>query len=256
MKKLLLIIIFSVAFSINAQVGIGTSSPQKDLHVSGTTSTIRIEKLNSVNSATFNKGGTSITPVFVDRDGELTLSPPGFNGSNQGTLAPINFLYNVGNFVADNSGKGVVLNNGTGVTSASSLITTVPFPSTALTQTVFVEVKYGMTVVLSSTDINSSNSVFSDESARTFNVYFCIDINNDGLDASELSKKYGYCGLSYSSGNQGILGYPYMNGFGLAEVPAGTHSLHFFAETNDGTSKYTSAGFGGAQDYLKIRIFN
>jgi hypothetical protein len=47
-----------------------------------------------------------------------------------------------------------------------------------------------------------------------------------------------------------------MNGHGYAEIPAGNHSLVFFGETTDGTNKYTSTGFGGVQDYLKIRIFN
>lgn len=252
MRKTLLLLLSSIA--LNAQVGIGTSSPQKDLHVAGTTSTIRIEKLNSVNSPTFNKGGTTLTPVFVDKDGELTLSPPGFNGSNQGNLAPINFLYNVGNFVPDGtSNNGVVVNNTLASTTASTFISSVNFSAP---QKVFVEVKYGMTVVISGSDLNSGASIFTDYSARTFRVYFCIDVNNDGLDATELANKYGYCGLSYGSGDLGILGYPYMNGFGLSQVPAGNHSLHFFAETVDGVNKYTSYGFGGAQDYLKIRIFN
>lgn len=256
MKKILLILLVGYGCSLQAQVGIGTTIPQKDLHVAGTTSTIRIEKLNAVNNPIFNKGGVTLTPVFVDKDGELTLSPPGYNGSNQGTLAPINFLYNVGNFVGDNSGKGVVINNDLLTTTASGFITSVPFPSTPLTQTVFVEVKYGMTVAVSRTDLNSSISTFTDESARTFRVYFCIDIGNNGLSLAEQAKKYGYCGLSYASNDQGILGYPYMNGFGMTEVPAGNHSLHFFAETVDGAAKFTSCGFGGAQDYLKIRIFN
>lgn len=235
------------------QVGIGTTAPQKELHIAGANSTIRIEKLNDTNSPIFNQGGTSLTPVFVDGNGDLTLNPPGYNGSNLGNLEPINFLYNVGNFVPDNGGDGVIINNPTTATTASGFITSV---NVVVPQMAMVELKYGMTIYLSSTDINTSSSSFSDYSSRTFNIYYCIDINNDGLDATELSNKYGYCGLSYGSGSLGILGYPYMNGFGITELPAGTHSIHFFAETKDGNNKFTSYSFGGAQDYLKIRIFN
>ena len=82
------------------------------------------------------------------------------------------------------------------------------------------------------------------------------DLNNDGLDAAELSKRYGYKGQAYGTGGLGILGYPYMNSHGYANIPAGNHSLRFFAETIDGANKFTSVGFGGDIDYLKIRLFN
>jgi len=52
------------------------------------------------------------------------------------------------------------------------------------------------------------------------------------------------------------MGYPYMNSQGYANIPAGNHTLRFFGEVEDGTNKVSSIGFGGAQDFLKVRIYN
>jgi len=67
---------------------------------------------------------------------------------------------------------------------------------------------------------------------------------------------YGLNGQSYSSLSQGILGYSHTNGHGYTTIPAGNHSLRFYAEVIDGKSKHTSVGFGGDRDFLRIRIYN
>lgn len=266
MKKIfyLLLVVYNFAVSQTEKVGIGTANPQKQLHIAGATSTIRIEKLNSVNSPAYNKGGTSLTPVFVDKDGELTLSPPGFDGTNSGNLAPLNFLITltdstIPSFIPDGaSSNGVVINNSLLETAKTQQIITIPFNSP---QSSTIEVKYGITALLSDEDLSaplppSKDWVFNDESARSIQIYYCIDLNSDGLDATELSKKYGFVGQSYASTPQGLLGTPYMNGAGYSEIPAGNHSLVFFGLITDGSNKFTSVGFGNAQDYLKIRIYN
>lgn len=255
MKKIVLYLVFA-SFPTFAQVGIGTTTPLKDLHIAGPVTTIRIESLNSINSPTYNLGGTTLSPVFVDSNGDLTIVPPSHGTSGSGTYSnlPINFLINVPNFIPDGIlANGVVLNNDLTVTNASSQIVSVPFSSP---QNALVEVKYGVTVNLASSDLNLPAFNFADLSARTYNVWFYIDINNDGLSPEELSKRYGDKGQAYASLNQGITGYPYMNSQGYANIPAGNHALVFFGESNDGTNKYTSVGFGGDLDYLKIRIYN
>ncbi|ESU29909.1 hypothetical protein FLJC2902T_03890 [Flavobacterium limnosediminis JC2902] len=251
MKKIILLLF---PLWMNAQIGIGTANPLADLHVGGNTSTIRIESLNAVNSPMYNNG---IKPAhaFVNDSGDVTINPSVLNGTGPGgIIAPINFLLTNNNFIPDGaSNRGQILNNITSATSSAGLITTVDFSSAG---TALIEVKYSISVLLSKTDLNISETAFNDVSARTYKIYFCIDINDDGLSAIELSKKYGLNAQSYASDDQGILGYAYTNGHGYSTIPAGNHSLHFFAETTDGANKHTSIGFGGMQDLLRVRIYN
>lgn len=254
-KTYYLLLLFSATFY--AQVGIGTATPQKDLHVAGATATIRIEKLNSINSSALNDG-VKLSPVYIDKDGELTLYPPNYlsGGGVPGSVVPLNFLINVGNFIPDGPDfNGIVLNNDLATTTASRQLIAVPFNAP---QNALIEVKYGVTVVVSDVDLvaTPAGSPLDDRSTRTYEVYFCIDLNSDGLDAVELSKQYGNKGQAVASSVQGIMGYPYMNAHGYANIPSGNHSLVFFAKTTDGNAKYTSVGFGGDLDYLKIRLYN
>lgn len=254
MKKTLLLLLAPL-FSY-AQVGIGTANPLSDLHIAGTTSTIRLESNNSVNKSALNDG-VKLAPAYVNADGDVTLSPSGYvAGGPPNSIAPLNFLLSFDNFIPDGPQfNGVVINSDVVPTLVSSLLITVPFTSP---QSALIEVKYGITVVISATDlaVPPYGTTFTDMSCRTFRVYFCIDLNNDGLDPTELSKRYGVKGQAYASKNQGSLGYPYMNSQGYANIPAGNHSLKFFGEVEDAAGKYTSVGFGGAQDFLKLRIYN
>lgn len=251
--KLLLLLAFIPAV-MYSQVGIGTANPLADLHVAGNTSTIRIESLDAVNSPAYNDG---IKPshAFVTALGDVTLNPSVNNGlAPGGQIAPINFLLQVQNFIANGpSNFGTIINNSAAVTNAVALIKTIDFtaPGTAL-----VEVKYTISAITSSTDLNVAATPFNDISARVFKIYFCIDINNDGLDATELSRRYGLNAQSYASHNQGILGYSFTNGHGYTIVPSGNHAIHFFTEIIDGPNKLTSIGFGGAEDSLKVRVYN
>ncbi|WP_313806148.1 hypothetical protein [Flavobacterium sp.] len=251
MKKFILLVF---PFLLNAQVGIGTANPAADLHVAGNTSTIRIQSLDAVNSPVHNDG-VKPSHAYVTNTGDITITPSAANGSGPGgTIAPLNFLLSQNNFIPDGAtNKGVIINNPTTTTRTSGQLAKIDFssPSSAL-----IEVKYSISALLSRTDLNISQTAFNDISARVYKIYFCIDINNNGLSASELSKKYGLNAQSYSSDDQGILGYAYTNGHGYSTIPAGNHALYFFAETIDGVSKYTSVGFGGVQDLLKIRIYN
>lgn len=251
MKKLIFLFF---PFWLNAQIGIGTAKPLADLHVAGNNATIRIESLNTVNSPIYNDG-VKPAKAYVTNLGDITINPSTNNGTGPGgIIMPINFLLSQNNFIADGAtNKGVVINNDTGTTRASAQLAKVDFssPGAAL-----IEVKYSITAILSKTDLNSSLTPFNDISAKVYKIYFCIDIDNNGLNASELSKKYGMNAQSYTSDDQGILGYAYTNGHGYSSIPPGNHALYFFAETIDGASKYTSVGFGGAQDLLRIRIYN
>lgn len=257
MKKIILYIssLFFSAVSI-AQVGIGTDNPQQELHVAGSQSTIRIESLNSLNEPVLNDG-VKLAPVYVTGNGDLTLNPSGWTtGGGPGTNEPLNFLISIPNFVPNGPyGDGTVVANDTSITSATNQIgTPVVFVSP---QDALIEIRYAMTIDLSSQLLPQPAAyTFSDVSARSIRCYFYIDLNNDGLDAMELSKVYGLHGEAYTSYDQGSVGYAFIHGVGYGSIPQGTHSLVFFGETHDGTNLNTYVGFGGSSDYLKIRLYN
>ena len=251
------IIYYTLILSFNislAQVGIGTTDPQQDLHVAGTTSTIRIESLNTTNEPVLNTG-LKLAPTYVTSDGDITLTPPGYNTNGAGNSEPLNFLINVPNFVPNGPyGDGTVVQNDATVTTAVEQIVSTPFSTP---QNALFEVRYVMTIDLSDQVLPApAASTFSDVSARTVRCYFYVDINNDGLDATELSKVYGFHGEAYTSFRQGSVGYAFIHGVGYGSIPAGNHALVFYGETADGVNKPTYVGFGGSSDYLKIRIYN
>lgn len=256
MKKITLYItIFLASNFMFGQVGIGTDNPQQELHIAGATSTIRIESLNSINEPILNDG-VKLAPAFVTGNGDITIDPSGWNtGGGPGTNEPLNFLISIPNFVPNGPyGDGTVVTNDTTITSATAQIASVPFTSP---QDALIEVRYAMTVDLSSQVLPQQFAyTFSDVSTRTIRCYFYIDLNNDGLDATELSKVYGLHGEAYTSYDQGSLGYAFIHGVGYGNIPQGTHSLVFVGETHDGTNLNTYVGFRGSSDYLKIRLYN
>ncbi len=255
-KILLLGVMFSF-YTGNAQdVGIGTENPQETLHIAGP-NTIRVESFSTANNPLNN--GVDLAPVYVDNKGNLTLTPPSYS---LGMGLPINFLIDVPNFVPDNllmlappyDKLGRVINNPSGVTYAEQFIYSVPFTAP---QYCTIEVKYGLTFLMSSLDLTTvPPTSISDFKTRVIQTFFCIDINNDGLSPAEYANKYGFNGQSYSSDAGGALGYSYMNGQGFASLPPGTHALYFFGVVLDNPNVETYVGFGGASDYLKVRVYN
>jgi len=250
------IALLASSFAI-AQVGIGTTNPQKELHIAGTTSTIRIEKLNSVNSAAFNDG-VKISPVFVDGNGDLTLD----SGFGAAGVEPLNFLLDIPDFIPDDpynplgfNGSGTVVNNPIGSSTAEGQIVSIPL---TIPQSALIEVKYGVTVLIAGTDMQAGPPTAYTVGGETSTIftYFRIDLDSDGLSAGEMAKKYGQKAQMYSTYPGGTIGYPYMNSQGYLSLPPGNHSIIFYGVVNDSTASFTSVGFGGTKDYLKIRVYN
>lgn len=249
------LILFS-AFA-SAQVGIGTTNPQQELHIQGTSSTIRIESLNAINSSDLNDG-VKLAPAFVDGNGNISLYGSGNSGLN-----PLNFILDIPNFITDDPyGYGFPYETGTVINNSDANVEEVTASIGGVIQfstprDALMEIRYGVTTYVrgSSMLVAPPWTEPTENEAIRIKIYFCIDLNDDGLDATELSKIYGLNGVYYESAFGGIAGHPYINGQAYTPIPAGNHSLHFFGSVKDNATSYTSVGFGGAEDYLKIRIF-
>ncbi len=257
MLKFCLSMMMITCFCGFSQVGIGTIVPQKELHIAGQNSTIRIEKFNSVNSPQYNNG-IKPSPAFVDGNGNISI----YGGMGSG-IQPIHFLIDIPNFLEDNpygysapyNHTGIAVNNAVGVSSVEAVINnninfTVPYES-------LIEIKYGVTLYVRGSNITVPPpfSEPTEHKAVSILTYFCVDIDSDGLSTDELNKKYGIKGQYFETVNGGAPGNPYMNGQSYFNLPEGTHTLYFFGQVNDSSNSYTSVGFGGDEDYLKIRIY-
>ncbi|WP_420379016.1 hypothetical protein [Gilvibacter sp.] len=249
--------LFLIPTMVVGQVGIGTTNPDADLHVADPAGTIRIESLNSVNNPTYNDG-VNLAPVFVDGNGDLVLG----NGSGSSGQEPLNFLIEVPNFIDDNVdssgfGRGSVVNsNASGESTVTNQIAQVSFTTPV---NGFIELKYAVTAWVAGSDLNLGCSPCSYPNVNEtiiFQTYFVIDLNSDGLDATESGRVYGYNGQHYLSDTAGGQGYAYINGVANVKAPAGTHTLYMYGVVQDKATSYTSVGFGGAEDFLKIRVFN
>lgn len=258
MKKIICsILICALPALMLAQVGIGTVNPLADLHIADPTGTIRIESLDAINNPTYNDG-VNLSPVFVDGNGDIVLG----NGSGGSGQEPLNFLIEVPNFIDDNLdttgfGRGSVINsNASGESAIRAQIATVSFTTPVAG---WIELKYGITAFVAGSDLNLGCSPCSypdTDETIVYQTFFLVDLNSDGLDATELSRVYGYNGQHYVSYTFGGQGYAYMNGNANLKAPAGTHTIYMYGRVADSPSSYTSVGFGGAEDYLKVRVFN
>lgn len=254
MKHTIYLLIFCLTSTICfSQVGIGTVNPLQELHIAGASSVIRIESLNASNNA-YNDG-IKLAPVFVDGKGDLVLG----SGTGPNGVMPLNFLIDVPNFIPDHPhgyvGTGSVVNNADLV--ASTVADTIVTISVNVPQDAILEIKYGITTMVSGYNLKEGwLGYIRLNEAIAMQTYLVVDLNSDGLSEEEGSKIYGRTAQHYTTNNQGVFGYPYMSGQAYLKVPGGTHTIYFYGLVRDGGSGYTSVGFGGAQDYLKIRVYN
>jgi len=257
MKKTLLIFILTAIAQISlAQVGIGTVNPAQELHIEGVNSTIRIESMDAVNSSNLNDG-VKLAPAFVDSNGDITLVGSGNSGIN-----PLNIILDFPNYIPDDPNGygqgneiGIVVDNDLNKTETEQELAEIVFttPRNAL-----LEIRYGVTTFIrgSSMLVGPPWSEPTPNQASQIKIYFYLDYHDNGIGVGpELNEIYGLNGVYFESSYGGIAGYPYVNGQGYVEIPSGTHSIHFYGSVKDYNSTFTSVGFGGAEDYLKVRIF-
>ncbi|GAB5399029.1 MAG: hypothetical protein Aureis2KO_06140 [Aureisphaera sp.] len=232
MKSFLpLLIIVLFAEGIYAQVGIGTTDPQRELHVAGETSSIRIDGLNATNNPD-NFGGTGLYNLRVDSDGDLTLG----SGSSQlvsvvNTMSPTNLQ----------------------TTANSDFVDQELYIRTfTLSQRSIVFISYIMSAEVKSYD---NTSFVEDGRAKMIYNYFYL---GDGTTSS-YTKPYGMESTVYNNSDcDAASGYIMNSQTAILILDAGTHSVHFMGAVYGGglnSDAAFSTNFGD-RERLEVSILN
>lgn len=228
MKK----IIFSIFLPVIcfSQVGIGKTNPQQDLHVTGSSSTIRIDGFNSVNNP--NNDGIHEAKVYVNSNGNLALKPTtplvSVDISN-GSLIPSPIVINQTGY----SAGAVTSSLANGTFNISSAKT----------------VKCLFSVGVSNIARTSSASILNDDKSRIIMCYLYID----GIQAARGS--YSYTSHSSSSLNGTLT----LSGSVFKYLISGNHTWEIRGGVY-GFDNAFKASFGGnilpGTDFLQIIEFN
>lgn len=225
MKKIFAIGFVFSSFLTLAQVGVGTNTPQEELHVAGATSTIRIEGLNAVNNP-LNLGANENTRVYANSNGDLVLNNAPTN---------IEVLFNPANYLSDplvpGLGGNVIGQTGTGsgYDFAGQPRQLGPGLSTfTLTRPAIVEINYSITY-----DLDKSNNPIDDFHARTAQFYMYL--RNGGPAGAIVANDYDGVPLNFA-GNTGALGYSgnfYTNGSSTGASGLEGFDRKFYATGHD-----------------------
>lgn len=225
MKRFYTLVSLFFAWVLNAQVGIGTTNPQQELHIAGANSTIRIEGLNAVNN--INNDGVNAAPVMVNANGDLILGEvtPSSEVDLQGTsliASPIN------------------------ITSATGAWTTVDLATGNfnLTKDKWVSGTYEIAVA---NIVDSSGAVLTDGAPRMYSIIVYID----GVQVSRDSKFYT---CSNTGGGVTIAsGYMVLSGTFFENLTAGNHTYRIAGTVFGGTFD-CQGSFGGATAIDRLQI--
>lgn len=145
-----------VSFGLSAQVGIGTTDPQEELHIAGSTANIRVDGLAAVNNNE-NLGMNSSTRVYVNADGDLVLG---------GSTETIEILVDAENYLDDVENPTSLINqtgNAFGY-DPGGVPTDLVAAQFTLTSNAIVEVNYSVSWSVYKT--NSASGRIDDEHAR------------------------------------------------------------------------------------------
>lgn len=219
------------------RVGIAQNNPQSTLHIGGSSSTMRIDALNSINNA--NNQGSVSTPVFVDSNGSLNI---------QGSNVITQLAHDIPDFLS----TGVVVDNTTGTRTLQLLHS----EDVTLTRDALIEVVYQVGVLITDT----SDNYINDGRPRIYRIFVEID---DSTTGTPTYKKIAYKGDAYTcrtTNTTNIVNGPFfLNGNGyvrLTGTTAGsTHTIRVYAEVFGNTAS-TRCVFGGNgnDDLLQILV--
>ncbi len=229
MKSSLLFLCVLFQLASMAQVGIGTTNPQQELHISGNSSTIRIDGLNSSNNP--SNIGDGLYPVKVNSSGDLSL------GSSPEALVSIT-----------NSMTEVNLQ-----TTATAGLSSIELyaRSFTLTQRSLVMISYTVAIEVKSFD---DTGYVDDGRAKILHNYYYL---GDGTNPISTTA-YGLTSSVYTNSNceNTASGYMLNSNTSMQILDAGTHSIHFFGAVFGGglsSDASFSANFGN-QERLEVKV--
>jgi hypothetical protein len=198
------------------KIGIKQPNPQKELHISGNNSTIRIDGLSTTNNV--NNIAADPVPVYVNNDGDLVTQPP---------LVQSFMLVNKPNFT-----PGFIFSSIDG----SGLTGTLDASTFNLTQRSLVHYTYQISITVR----RENGNPIVDGASRLFRTWFTVDGN--------YTNHYGYDTGTYTN-NPGVVmdksyasGFYYLSGSGYVELAAGSHTINLMGLTYGGKGA-TKDGF-------------
>jgi hypothetical protein len=209
-------------------IGINNNNPQEQLHIGGTTGTIRIDALNTVNNT--NNNGTDLSPVAADADGNLVLADNPFLNNIIVDATDDDTFLSTPIFIEDTNGDFV-----SGVLHTETIV---------LTQTTLVEVIFWTGVSIS--EFNETPS--DDRKPRLFGASVYHVGTGDEIVYSASSYTNGID--HFNEGGTVTNGYFTVNGSGYIELGAGSHSfqlLGYASGGQDGEGVYAEYGNGGSR---------
>jgi hypothetical protein len=233
MKKntLYFLMFFCIELSL-AQVGVGTTNPQADLHIAGENSTIRLEGLNMENHPV--NDGLRLMPTLVDTQGRIILS-------NQTTTVDPFILTDASSMFSQRQVVNIV--------EAASATQNIYNYEITITAEAFVEIKYSVPYLVYGTynENTQQGTKIQDGRARQIQTYFTID----GGDT-----KYGMISQNYYNVHTGGgVGQFFNAGFAFVGLEPGTYILNFYANILASPTNTTAIVFGGADSLLRFRFY-
>ena len=218
MKSYLILFVLLSSLEMFSQVGINTTDPQQELHITGAAANVRVDGLNSANNLD-NLGTDSTTRVFVDANGDLML------GTSSQT---IEILVDEGNYIEDDHYSENTLTQtgaGSGFSPLGLPNTAIADPTFTLTGEAIVEVNYSISWSIR----KSSQRRVEDKDARIVQTALYFKNTVSGLIEGGL---VGLNGQFYTNGNKNRGAHQNFQNTATdyVELPAGTYVALFVAQ--------------------------
>jgi hypothetical protein len=245
MRALFVILLLS-SQGLLGQVGINTPNPQESLHLAGTTGTIRVESLNSVNNS-YNGGDVNndgdlsndTYPLYVDEYGDLTLELEVLTNSEaedefDDTTLPTSSVELLGN---DGDGK---------------VTTIIKSYTVTFNRPTLLEVKYNLSHNIYADD---SYTILDDLLARRVSNYITVSPDPDPTDGIS-NRKYGPCTKAHTSGSTNSVPGPFFNGSTvyIKIMQAGTYTIDFVGEVSSSKKWQGASGPNSLATYVEFAI--